>query len=255
MNDFSLHNKTILITGASSGIGKATAILAAEFGANVIACGRDQKKLNDTISQLKNSGNHVSISADLTKEEELTALVKQCPKIDGIVHSAGIVKPIPVKFIQKKHIDEMFSINYNAVVLINSQLLQQKKINDAASIVLISTISTQHSYFGGALYVSSKAALEAYCRSLGLELVNRKIRVNTLSPAMVKTEIYENTLKSTLNAEHAKKYESTYPLGIGEAKDIANSIIFLLSDASKWITGTTIKMDGGLTLGYQKIDE
>jgi len=255
MNDFLLNNKTILITGASSGIGKAAALLASEMGASIIACGRDENRLQETIAQLKNKEKHSSIKADLTNEEELKQLVKQCPKVDGIVHCAGIVKPVPVKFIQQKHIDEMFAINYNSVVLINSQLLQQKKINDAASIVLISTISTQHSYFGGALYVSSKAALEAYSRSLGLELVSRKIRVNTLSPAMVKTEIYENTLKSTLNPEHAKKYESTYPLGIGEAKDIANSIVFLLSDASKWITGTVIKMDGGLTLGYQKLEE
>lgn len=255
MNDFLLNNKTILITGASSGIGKAAAILSAEMGATVIASGRSEERLIATINQLKSREKHHFIKADLTSENELKELVKQCPKIDGIVHCAGIVKPIPVKFIQQKHIDEMFAINYNSVVLINSQLLQQKKINDAASIVLISTISTHHSYFGGALYVSSKAALEAYSRSLGLELVNKKIRVNTLSPAMVKTEIYENTLKSTLNPEHAKKYENTYPLGIGEAKDIANSIVFLLSDASKWITGTVIKMDGGLTLGYQKLEE
>ena len=255
MNDFLLTDKTILITGASSGIGKAAAILASEMGATIIACGRDEKRLQETISQLKKGANHIALLGDLTNEEALKNLTKQCPKVDGIVHSAGIVKPVPIKFIQQKHIDEMFSVNYNSVVLINSQLLQQKKINDNASIVLISTISTQHSYFGGALYISTKAALEGYCRSLGLELIGKKIRVNTLSPAMVKTEIYENTLKNTLNEEHAKKYESTYPLGIGEPKDIANSIVFLLSNASKWITGSIIKMDGGLTLGYQKIEE
>ena len=254
MQDFLLTDKTILITGASSGIGKATAILASKMGAHIIACGRDLEKLKDTLSQLNPSDRHQIIVADLSKTDELMDFVKQCPLLDGVVHCAGIVKPVPAKFIQPKHIEEMFSINYNAVVLINSYLLQQKKINIAASIVLISTISTQHSYFGGALYISSKGALEAYARSLGLELVNRKIRVNTLSPAMVRTEIYENTLKSTLNEAHSEKYASTYPLGIGEPIDIANSIVFLLSNASKWITGTVIKMDGGLTLGYQKID-
>lgn len=254
MQDFLLNNKTVLITGASSGIGKATAILASQMGATVIACGRDIGKLQVTMSLLKPSQNHQFIVADLSDTNHLTDFVKKCPNVDGVVHCAGIVKPVPVKFIQPKHIEEMFSINYNSVVLINSYLLQQKKINNAASIVLISTISTQHSYFGGALYISSKGALEAYARSLGLELVNKKIRVNTISPAMVKTEIYENTLKSTLNEAHSKKYESTYPLGIGEPIDIANSIVFLLSNASKWITGTVLKMDGGLTLGYQKID-
>ncbi|MBL7889672.1 MAG: SDR family oxidoreductase [Bacteroidia bacterium] len=255
MNDFQLNNKTILITGASSGIGKATALIASSMGASLVICGRDEKRLNETLHALHNSNQqHQAIIADLSTQEGITHLIKQCPKLDGIVHCAGIVKPVPIKFIQQKHIDEMFSINYNSVVLINSNLLQQKKIGDNASIVLISTISTQHSYFGGALYTSSKAALEAYCRSLALELAGKKVRVNTISPAMVKTEIYENTLKTTLNEEHAKKYESTYPFGIGEAKDVANAIVFLLSNASKWITGTTIKMDGGLTLGYQKND-
>jgi len=254
MQDFLLTDKTILITGASSGIGKATAILASQMGAHVIIHGRDIEKLQHTLGQLKPSNKHQIIQADLSKTDELLDFVKKCPAVDGVVHCAGIVKPVPAKFIQPKHIEEMFSINYNAVVLINSYLLQQKKINNEASIVLISTISTQHSYFGGALYISSKGALEAYSRSLGLEVVSKKIRVNTLSPAMVRTEIYENTLKSTLNEEHALKYANTYPLGIGEPIDVANSIVFLLSNASKWITGTVIKMDGGLTLGYQKID-
>lgn len=254
MQDFLLNNKTILITGASSGIGKATAILSSQMGANVVIHGRDIERLNQTYSQLNTSGKHQIIQADLSHTNELMDFVKQCPSLDGIVHCAGIVKPVPVKFIQPKHIEEMFSINYNSVVLINSYLLQQKKMNNGASIVLISTISIQHSYFGGALYISSKGALEAYARSLALEVVSKKIRVNTLSPAMVHTEIYENTLKSTLNEDHAKKYASTYPLGIGEPIDVANSIVFLLSSASKWITGTVIKMDGGLTLGYQKID-
>ncbi len=254
MQDFLLTNKTILITGASSGIGKAAAILASQMGANVIIHGRDINKLNDTFSQLNSTGKHLLLQADLTKQEDIYNLVSQCPNVDGIVHCAGIVKPVPAKFIQQKHIDEMFSINYNAVVLINSRLLQLKKINDKASIVLISTISTQHSYFGGALYISSKGALETYARALGLETVAKGIRVNTLSPAMVHTEIYENTLKTVLNPAHADKYVSTYPLGIGEPIDVANSIVFLLSNASKWITGTVIKMDGGLTLGYQKIE-
>lgn len=142
MQDFLLTDKTILITGASSGIGKATAILASQMGAHVIIHGRDLEKLQHTLSQLKPSNKHQVIQADLSKTDELMDFVKKCPAVDGVVHCAGIVKPVPAKFIQPKHIEEMFSINYNAVVLINSYLLQQKKINNEASIVLISTIST-----------------------------------------------------------------------------------------------------------------
>ena len=153
MQDFLLTNKTILITGASSGIGKATAILASQMGANVVIHGRDIEKLNQTFSELNINGKHQIIQADLSKVDELMDLVKQCPSLDGVVHCAGIVKPVPAKFIQPKHIEEMFSINYNAVVLINSYLLQQKKINNDASIVLISTDISESTCHAQALYL------------------------------------------------------------------------------------------------------
>ena len=245
-----LNGKYILVTGASSGIGRQIAVDAADLGAKLIITGRNPNELKKTLSQLK--GNHTCIKADLTKADEIKKLSTELSQLDGIVHCAGIVKPVPVKFIKEQQIDEVFSINFKSIVLLNAELLQQKKINNNASIVLISTISTLYPYFGGAIYIASKAALEGYGKTLALELSTKKIRVNILQPALVKTAIYQSTIQSTFSEEEMKKYEKQYPLGIGEVQDVANAVCYLLSEKSKWITGTCIPMDGGLTLGTLK---
>ena len=245
-----LNGKHILVTGASSGIGRQIAIDAAELGAKLIITGRNLNELKKTLSQLK--GHHTCIEADLTKINELKKMSAELSPLDGIVHCAGIVKPVPVKFIKEQQIDEVFSINFKSVVLLNTELLLHKKINNNASIVLISTISTLYPYFGGSIYIASKAALEGYGKTLALELSTKKIRVNILQPALVKTAIYQSTIESAFNEEEMKKYEKQYPLGIGEVQDVANAACYLLSEKSKWITGTCIPMDGGLTLGTLK---
>ncbi|MGZ3865162.1 MAG: SDR family NAD(P)-dependent oxidoreductase [Bacteroidia bacterium] len=246
-----LQGKHILVTGASSGIGRQVAIAAADLGAAVTISGRNKAELEKTFSQLKGSG-HFQIIADLTKSEDVKKLSTEVKAMDGLVHCAGIVKPVPVKFINEQQLDEVLAINFKSVVILNSQLLQGKKINSSASIILISTISTLHPYFGGGIYIASKAALEGYGRTLALELSGKKIRVNILQPALVKTAIYESTLETAFSAEEMQKYEKQYPLGIGEVEDVANAVCYLLSDKSKWITGNCIPMDGGLTLGNLK---
>ncbi len=244
-----LNGKNILITGASSGIGKQAAIQASEMGATIIACGRNENELNELKKIIGSKCN--LFTGDLTNSNNITKLVSEIEKIDGLVHSAGIVSPVPAKFIAQKHIDEIFQINFNAPVLLTSALLQKNKINANSSIVFISSISTEHPYFGGSLYVSSKAAIEAYSRNLALELSSKKIRANVLQPALVKTKIFEETIKASTQ-EEIDNYEKQYPLGFGEPEDVANAITFLLSDKSKWITGTCIKMDGGLVLSSKK---
>ena len=246
-----LTGKYILVTGASSGIGRQVAIDAAKLGATLAISGRNASELKKTFDQLEGK-NHTQIESDLTKVDEIKKLSNQLQTLDGMVHCAGIVKPVPVKFINENQIDEVFSINFKSVVLLNSQLLQQKKIRNNASIVLISTISTLHPYFGGGIYIASKAALEGYGKTLALELSSKKIRVNILQPALVKTAIYQSTIESAFSDEEMKKYEKQYPLGIGETEDVANAACYLLSEKSKWITGTCIPMDGGLTLGNLK---
>jgi len=246
-----LNGKHILVTGASSGIGRQAAIDVSILGAKLTITGRNLTELKNTQAQLAGN-NHCIIETDLTKAKQIKKLSTELKELDGIVHCAGIVKPIPVKFIKEQQIDEVFAINFKSVVLLNAELLQQKKINNAASIVLISTVSTLYPYFGGAIYIASKAALEGYCKTLALELSPKKIRVNILQPALVKTAIYQSTIDTAFSEEEMKKYEKQYPLGIGETEDVSNAVCYLLSEKSKWITGTCIPMDGGLTLGTLK---
>jgi NAD(P)-dependent dehydrogenase (short-subunit alcohol dehydrogenase family) len=244
-----LTNKTILITGASSGIGRATAVLCARLGAEVIITGRNKTELNATQRLL--SKNCKLFFADLSVETEIADLIKSLPAIDGVVHCAGIIKPYPIKFLKLKHITEIFNINFSSAALISSFLLSEKKLNASASIVFISSVSAGYPHVGGALYSSSKSAIESFARSFALENASKRIRANIIAPALVKTKMYEEAALS-YTPEELKTISESYPLGIGAPEDIANAAAFLLSDASKWITGTTLKMDGGLLLNSKK---
>ncbi len=247
MSVFSVENKTILITGASSGIGAETARLLAENGATLVLSGRNKEKLNEVLQQLPTQ-EHQVISADLTHEEELEALVAQCPNLDGIVHSAGIVRPFPVKFIGHKQINQLFSINYSGPTVLTGRLFRTKKINAGASIVFMSSISSKFPHKGGALYSGTKAALNSFSKTIALEYASQRIRSNVISAAMVKTPLFDEAQKA-ISKEMMDKHGEQYPLGFGTPEDISNTMLFLLSDASRWITGTEIVMDGGLTAG------
>lgn len=247
-NPFSLEGKKILITGASSGIGREIAISTSKMGAQIIATGRNEDRLKQTISSLK-SGEHQMIVADLNSDDEINKLASSVSGLSGVVHCAGILQPFPVKFIGRKQIDNMFNINYYSSVLLSAKLLKQKKILDSASFVFISSISSNfRPYFGGALYAGSKAAVESFSRILALEYASQKIRSNCISPAIVKTPIFDEYIGSITNNENIDEYEKQYPLGFGEPVDVANAAIYLLSDASRWVTGSTIIIDGGLMI-------
>lgn len=236
-----------MITGASSGIGRAVALHCAEAGARIIAIGRNEKDLDDVLSQLA-PGSHQKFIQDLTAEGGLQTLVQQIEAIDGLVHCAGIVEPYPLSFLSRKKIDQTFSINYYVPVELTSLLLKNRKVNKNASIVFMSSIAAHHTFIGGATYASSKAALEAFARTVALEYAGKGIRANCLAPAMVKTKIFDDMARN-VEKQTVEEHLARYPLGIGQPGDVANACIFLLSGASRWITGITIRLDGGLLLG------
>ncbi len=246
-NPFSLQGKTVLVTGASSGIGQQIAISVTKMGAKVVITARNKERLLATYEQLVAEG-HQWVLADLAKEEEIKNLVNAVPKLDGVVHSAGIIQPFPIKFLKKKNFEPIQSINYNAILLLTAALLSNKKINRQASFVFLSSIASQYPYKGAATYASTKAAIEAFAKVLAVEHSSKGIRSNCLSPGMVKTAMYEQT-EQAVGAKKMSAYIEQYPLGVGTPEDIANATIFLLSDASKWINGITIRLDGGLLAG------
>lgn len=247
IEDFQLNNKTILVTGASSGIGKQIAISANQMGAHVIITGRNSERLTETYSLLKGQKNS-QIIADLMNPEELNNLVEQLPELNGVVHCAGIVKPYPIKFINEEKIRETFDVNYNIQLLLMAQIARKKKLAKNASIVFSSSISSSHPHKGGALYSGSKAALESFSKVIVLEMSHLKIRSNCIASAMVKTPMYDYA-QAQGTKEQMDEHVNKYPLGVGLPEDVANAAIFLLSNASRWMTGQTITLDGGFLLG------
>jgi len=246
MNPFDLTNKTILITGASSGIGRQTAISTAEMGGRLILTGRNEKRLKETL-EMTSGEDHRMLAGDLEEAEFINKLTDFAGKINGLVHCAGILRPCPVRFISKKDVDETFGVNYQAVVLLTARLLRKKQLGNGASVVFITSVSADAKpFYGGALYAGSKNALEAFSRVLAMEHPDRRIRANCVSPATVKTPIFDEFFGEGVDQESVAAYEKKYLLGFGEPVDIANAVIYLLSDASRWLTGTTLRLDGGM---------
>lgn len=249
MNPFSLENKTIFVTGATSGIGKAIAIECSKMAANLVVTGRSQDKLLDTFNHLVNNDttNHLHLLADLSDDKDLIKLINELPELDGVVLNAGIVKDILTKLSDKTDVLNVFSINTFAPIYLVQLLLQQRKIKKNGSIVFISSISgTSCGYIGGSIYGSSKAALLGFIKALALEVAPRNIRVNSISPGMIET----NLLKSTsLSADQIKNDRESYPLKrYGSPEDVAYAAVYLLSNASSWMTGSNLLLDGGFTL-------
>jgi NAD(P)-dependent dehydrogenase (short-subunit alcohol dehydrogenase family) len=240
---FSLKGKTILITGATSGIGRQAAIDLSFAGATVVITGRNEVRLKETYATLNGEG-HIHFTADLLDFDKFASLSENLPLLNGIVHSAGVTGHLPAKFISADDISDVMRINYMAPVLLTAALLRKKKFANKASIVFLSSITTKYPYYGGALYGSSKAAIEAYSRVLSIELAAKGIRSNCISPSFVRTPMVDDAGK-TISNEVLEKFEKMMPLGFGEPADVSNAILYLLSDASKWVTGSNMVLGGG----------
>ena len=245
-NPFSLLGKTILVTGASSGIGRAIAVECSKMGAQMVITGRNKVRLNETFTLLAGK-NHIQLTADLSVEQDIENLLASLPKLDGCVNNAGIIRPQLLQFSEKKDILEIFEANTFSSFLLTQKLIQNKKLNKNASIVFTNSISGIYcSAVGEALYSASKGAINGYLKGLALEVANRGIRVNSVNPGVIETNLFNSTSMPPEELEEKKK---KYPLKrFGKPEDVAYAVIYLLSDTSQWVTGTNLLIDGGYTL-------
>lgn len=251
-NPFTLEGKRILVTGASSGIGKATAIMCSKMGASVIATGRNEERLQETLSMMEGDLNSLFI-ADISSKEGMTSLVDFVKgnefKLDGVVHCAGISGHKVFQYLKEEEIEEMFNINFMTPLYLTRDLLKKKLINKNSSIVFItSTSGIISSYIGGALYSSTKGALNGLIKNLAIELAPKNIRVNSVMPSMISTPIMDGGQLADEQFEEDKK---RYPLKrYGKPEEVACGVVYLLSEASAWTTGTNLLIDGGRSVLY-----
>lgn len=248
MNPFCLDGKHIIISGASSGIGRQCAISCSSMGAKVSLLGRNIERLKETLSMMTGL-NHCYYSVELTDEDSISntvkLIVKNSGKINGLLNVAGISSTLPMKLVSEKKIDELFRNNVYSAYLLTKEVCKIGNFSkDGGSIVFLSSIMGTHGEIGKSLYSMSKGALISLSKSLACELASKKIRVNTISPGVIITPINENAPHIS-DPDKRQELEKKHLLGLGSVVDVANACIFYMSDASCWITGTNLYVDGG----------
>lgn len=239
---FSLAERTILVTGATSRIGRACAVLAAQMGARIVATGRDTARLGETVAALTGDG-HASLAADLATADGRDAVLTAAETVQGVLHVAGRSDVLPVKFTTDELFQESMRVNFEAPVLLTRDLFKRKVIQPGGSIVFVASVAPMRGPVGHAAYAASKGALLSAMRVLAREFAVRQLRVNALCPGTISLGATEE-----YGAVGTGGDEQNYPLGYGRPADVASSAVFLLSDAARWITGTSLVLDGGLTL-------
>ena len=247
-NPYSLQGKTILVTGASSGIGQSVAIECSKMGATVVITGRNKDRLQETYDMLEGAG-HIQIPADLSSYPEIKKLVDECPKVDGVSHNAGIAKIIPVKRISQENLEEIVGTNAFGPILLTQLLVRNRKINNKGSIVFTSSLSGVYCvHYGESMYAASKGALSGFAKGAALELAAQGIRVNCVNPSIIQTNIFKNEGEIISDEQMQEKIQN-YPLKrLGVTTDVSWAHVFFLSDASSWITGINLPIDGGYIL-------
>lgn len=238
-NPYSLDGKTVLVTGASSGLGRQIAVSCARMGAKLVVTGRDAERLSQTHLALEGDG-HRSVRADLTVAAEREALADGVQLVDGVVHAAGVQRHVPIKLLSENILRGVLDVNFVAPIMLTQRLLYRNAVATGGSIIFLSSSAAQTGTAGIGPYSASKAALHGLMRTLAVEQAKRRVRVNCIVPSAVETPLWD---PSQLEAQRAR-----HPLGLGTPDDIANAAIFLLSNASRWITGSELVMDGGVVL-------
>jgi NAD(P)-dependent dehydrogenase (short-subunit alcohol dehydrogenase family) len=236
-----------LITGASSGIGKAAANLVAQCGGKVILSGRDSVRLENVRSRLLGNGHQIS-KINLNEIDNVTEWVKKLAEdngpLSGVFHAAGMELVRPIRMIKQEQLNEVFSSSIFAAFGIAKALAQKGVMQDGGSLVLMSSVAGSSGQIGMTAYSAAKASIDGLVRSLAVELATKKIRINSIVAGAVNTEMHQRLTRG-LDEIAIKNYQGTHLLGFGEPEDISNAVIFLLSAASRWITGTTMVVDGG----------
>ena len=239
-----LEGRHILVTGASSGMGRVFCRMIAHEGATVSLVARNEERLKETLAQMEGTG-HKKYVCDLTDDEQLKSMVCDMKAVDGVVFCAGVNDYVPIKFIKKEKIDNIFKTNYYSQIILTQMLAKKKLINKRASLVYISSLSSMLGVQGTLLYASSKAALNSAVRVIAAELAPQGIRANAICPGIVRTEMLSGT---NIDEDTFTKQAADYPLGLGEPEDVGNAVLYHLSDASKWLTGNCLVIDGGYSL-------
>jgi len=244
VDPFSLAGKRVLVTGASSGIGRQIAISSAQMGAQLVITARNAERLEETARALPGEG-HQSVVADLSKEADIDRVVAGAGNLNGVVHAAGMARLAPFRMINRAQLDEQFSANTFAPILLTKGLLAKKRIEPNGSIVFISAIASHMGPVATGVYSATKGALLGAMRSLGLEVVKQGIRANCIAPNYVRTPMLDGLSRGGGGIDVG--LDQT-PLGMGEPEDVAYAAVFFLSDASRWITRNYFIIDGGLTV-------
>jgi NAD(P)-dependent dehydrogenase (short-subunit alcohol dehydrogenase family) len=245
-NPYSIAGKTILVTGASSGIGKGAAIECSKMGAKVIITARNEEHLKETLSLMEGEGHEMRV-CDLVDNEAIKTMVETLPELQGVINNAGFTNIQPIPFINEDVFQNIMQVNTMAPVLLLKYLLKKKKLKSGASVVFTSSLAGIGTMsVGNTMYGCSKGAISAFIQGAAKELAPKKIRVNAVCPGMVESQILAS---SPISEDQIEKLTELYPLGrFGKPEDVAWAMVYLLSDASSWITGVNLPVDGGREL-------
>lgn len=244
-NPFSLKGKNILVTGASSGIGEACALILSKLGANLIITGRNEDRLEGVYQKLDPQGKHFISQFDMQEVEQIPSWIQGVLDerniiLDGFIYSAGIVKLSPIRTLTVSQMNTLMNVNLHAGIMLLKTCTNKRYSKDGSSFVFISSVNATLGAPGNSIYTASKAAIDAMVRSAAVELSPR-VRVNSIAPGLVETPL----LNGTPNKENIIRQ---HPLGLGQPEDVAFAAAYLLSNASRWVSGTTLTVDGGFSV-------